>query len=120
MLRYRTDFPVYADLKKHSEALLTNLCKLVFVLSGMHFDGRSDNEIISYVECNYPIGVVVRNYIDSYNNWVMFSKRRDESGKERYLRAIIGYSEVIENEIIDAFGLPLNYSLMTNFDTKRG
>lgn len=120
LLRNRTDFSLYADLKKNSEALLTNLCQLVFVLSDMHFDGRYDNEIINYVECNYPIGVVIRNYINSYNNWIMLSKRKDERNKERYLRAIIGYSEVIENEIIDAFGLPVNYTLMTNFDTKRG
>lgn len=120
LLRYRTDFVLYADLQKHSQRLLTNLCKLVFVLSNMPFNGMSDKDIVSYVECNYPIGGYISRYIECYDAWVMFSKRNDIRNKERYLKSIIGYSEVIENELIDAYGLPVNYTLMTNFDTKRG
>ena len=120
LLRYRTDFSTYQDLKKNSESMIINLCKLVFVLSDIRFQGRSDNEIIRYVMTNYHFGCYISEYLDCFHNWVFFSQRNDERNKEKYLRAVVGYSEVIENEIIDAFKLPLKYNLRTNFDRKRG
>ena len=120
LLRYRPDFDTYKEIKSNSESLIVNMCKLVFVLSKVQMSGIPDNEIIQYVECNYNFGSYIRNFLDSYNYWIMFTARKDEPNKERYLRAMIGYSEIIENEIIDAFRLPLKYNLRTNFDRKRG
>lgn len=114
LLRYRPDFDTYKEIKSNSESLIVNMCKLVFVLSKVQMNGMSDNEIVQYVEMNYDFGSYIRNYLDSYNYWLMFTARRDEPNKERYLKAMIGYSEIIENVIRNNFGLPLYTNIRTS------